>query len=60
MKFVGCFILRMELSMKITKVIRKCMDCNKSYGREFEEGKCPFCNSTNNLPLKNKKLKEKD
>lgn len=37
--------------MKISEGIRKCLNCFKTYGREFEKGKCPFCGSFNNISV---------
>lgn len=31
-------------------MIKKCLDCQKTFGREMEQGKCPFCKSVNIKP----------
>lgn len=27
-------------------IIKRCKKCNRTFGRTFEEGKCPFCKAT--------------
>jgi len=26
-------------------MVKKCLDCGRTFGRQFESGKCPFCKS---------------
>jgi Zn finger protein HypA/HybF involved in hydrogenase expression len=38
-------------------MIKKCLECLKTFGREIEKNKCPFCKS-NNITIHNRKVKK--